>query len=114
MKPDVGFDPRVISEVKCADLSISPRHFAAKGLVDSDKGISLRIPRFLRIRDDENGEDATTPSEVATMYKYQGSLRSDPIVVNNSGEGPQTDSLFGLMSGTKFPVLDTHICAHCG
>ncbi|KAJ1370717.1 tRNA ligase [Parelaphostrongylus tenuis] len=77
MKPDVWFDPRVIFKVKCADLSISPRHFAAKDLVDSDKVTSLRIPRFLRIRDDENGEDATTPSEVATMYKNQVKIRED-------------------------------------
>ncbi|BGP58446.1 ATP-dependent DNA ligase Cdc17 [Rhodotorula sphaerocarpa] len=68
--PDVYFEPRVVWEVLAADLSLSPIYSAAKGLC-GDRGISLRFPRFLRIRDDKDPESSTEPEQIAEAYRRQ-------------------------------------------
>ena len=70
---DVWFEPKVIWEIKTADLSLSPVYTAGNSLTESNKGISLRFPRFIRVRPDKKPEEATTSEEIHNMFLAQGS-----------------------------------------
>ncbi|KAK3301984.1 uncharacterized protein B0T15DRAFT_288189 [Chaetomium strumarium] len=88
-QPDVWFEPRYVWEVKTADLTLSPRYKAGmKEGVDpsGEKGISLRFPRFIKVRDDKKPDEATTSRQVAEMYRKQESV--------NKSKGPAVDDDF--------------------
>lgn len=71
ISPSVWLEACQVWEVKGADFTMSPVHLAAIGKVTEDRGISVRFPRFIGIRDDKAIEDATTADEIADMYLSQ-------------------------------------------
>ena len=74
--PDVWIEAKVVWEVKAADLSVSPVYTAGIGKVDSSKGISIRFPRLVRVRDDKTSEETTSPDQVADMYRNQAVINT--------------------------------------
>lgn len=58
-------------EVKAADISLSPVHKAGVGLVNQNRGISLRFPRFIKVRTDKDPTDTTSVEQLACMYREQ-------------------------------------------
>lgn len=82
------FEPQVVWEVRGADLTLSPTHPAAKGLVSEDRGISMRFPRFVRVREDKGMEEATTSEEIADAYSKQVTVSNrDKSRAGNGGGG---------------------------
>mmetsp|Transcript_11931 Transcript_11931/g.38151 ORF Transcript_11931/g.38151 Transcript_11931/m.38151 type:complete len:638 (+) Transcript_11931:39-1952(+) len=71
LEPDVWLEACQVWEVRAADLSLSSVHRGGVGKVDDVRGIGLRFPRFLRIREDKDVEDATSADQVVDMYRSQ-------------------------------------------
>lgn len=69
--PDMWFMPEVVWEVRGADLTVSPVHQAAVGLVHLSRGISIRFPRFIRSIPDRNPEECSTATDIAEMFNSQ-------------------------------------------
>jgi DNA ligase-1 len=65
-------------EIAFADITVSPVYTSAIGLVDPDKGLSLRFPRFLRKREDKSIEEASTSDFLAGLWEKQ--MARAPVV----------------------------------
>lgn len=69
--PDVWFEPQEVWEMAFADITKSPTYLAAIGLVDEDRGLSMRFPRFLKVRDDKGIDEASTSDFLAELWFKQ-------------------------------------------
>ena len=62
----------IISPVVVAEITLSPIHSAAYGVIKEKMGLAIRFPRFTgKWRSDKKAEDATTTGEIINMYKNQ-------------------------------------------
>lgn len=72
LEPDQWMRPTLVLEVRGAELSLSPIHHAAFGVVRPGAGLALRFPRFTgRYRDDKGPTEATTSSELLRLFRSQ-------------------------------------------
>lgn len=58
---------------------MSPTYPAGLGLIPGKpgNGFSMRFPRFLRVRDDKETTDATTPDQLLTLFTQQQNGHGD-------------------------------------
>ncbi|GAM83218.1 hypothetical protein ANO11243_012040 [Dothideomycetidae sp. 11243] len=86
-QPDVWFEPQEVWEMAFADVTISPTYTAAIGLVNEERGLSLRFPRFLKTREDKSLEEASTVDFLAALYRKQEARAPDKTFdVDEDGE----------------------------
>jgi DNA ligase 1 len=67
----VWFVAREVWEVRFADVTLSPVYTAGMGLVSEERGLSMRFPRFIRIREDKGIDEASTGRQLAEMWEKQ-------------------------------------------
>lgn len=86
--PPYWFEPSEVWEIRGADLTISPVHKAALGRLDGadgdvdldddeGRGISLRFPRFVRVRGDKKIDEATSSTQILSLFLNQAQRQND-------------------------------------
>lgn len=69
--PSIWFSPQEVWECAFADVTLSPTYTAAIGLVSEERGLSLRFPRFLKVREDKSVDEASTGDFLAQLWRKQ-------------------------------------------
>lgn len=68
IQPDFWVEPKYVIEVVADEITRSPIHTTAK---EKGKGLALRFPRLIKIRQDKKAEECTKAKEIEKMYKMQ-------------------------------------------
>lgn len=68
LAPAVWWPPTEVWEIRAADVTASPTYPAAMDLAVPGRGLSLRFPRFIRVRDDRAPTTASSPADIARLY----------------------------------------------
>ncbi|WP_393971997.1 ATP-dependent DNA ligase [Oxyplasma meridianum] len=70
--PDIWIIPNFVMEIVGSEITLSPIHSTAFGLIKEKAGLAIRFPRFTgKWRNDKRPDDATTVNEIINMYKNQ-------------------------------------------
>ncbi|KAI5309984.1 hypothetical protein KEM55_001990 [Ascosphaera atra] len=78
-EPAVWFNPSEVWEIAFADITLSPTYTAAIGLVSEERGLSLRFPRFLKVREDKGIDEASSSDYLASLFRKQSTIaKSEP------------------------------------
>jgi len=70
LRPHFFFKPTEVWEVGYDSFSESMNYSIGKDVIDQNKGLSLRFPRFIRYRFDKKCHEATTPELIIELYYY--------------------------------------------
>lgn len=68
LKPDVLVRPNLVWEIGFDSFTVSPIYQVGKGTASVNKGISLRFPKFLRVRDDKGVDQANNVDDIIELY----------------------------------------------
>jgi len=72
LEADVWFEPEVVIEIVASEITLSPIHKTAMGVIRKGSGLALRFPKFTgRIRLEKTPENATTDKEIISLYNGQ-------------------------------------------
>jgi len=72
IETDVWLEPKIVIETIGAEITLSPIHTCAMGIIRKGSGLAIRFPRFTgNYRLDKSAEDATTVKEIIRMYQGQ-------------------------------------------
>jgi DNA ligase 1 len=77
---------REVWELRFADVTLSPLYTAAMGLVSEERGLSMRFPRFIRVREDKGIDEVSTGRELAAMWEKQNETAVQDIPEESEGE----------------------------
>ncbi|KII92898.1 hypothetical protein PLICRDRAFT_37700 [Plicaturopsis crispa FD-325 SS-3] len=75
--PDVYFRPHEVWEIRGADITVSPVSVAGLGLISASRGLSLRFPRFIQVREDKTTDEASTVEFLADIWGRQHGEKRD-------------------------------------
>lgn len=66
MEPNEFYEPAMVIEIMGSEITRSPSHTAGE---ENGRGLALRFPRFLNIREDKGPDEVTTVEEINSMLK---------------------------------------------
>ncbi|EGE84582.1 DNA ligase 1 [Blastomyces dermatitidis ATCC 18188] len=108
-EPEVWFEPQEVWEVAFADVTLSPTYTAAIGLVSEERGLSLRFPRFIRVREDKGIEEASSSEYLASLWRKQtkrlqeeGALTNPEAENDDFGSEDAEDERTNILQGLDF------------